>query len=48
MKKLMLLGACAALVSTSAWSQIKIGQTAGFSGAVAATVKEATDGKFRR
>lgn len=29
---------------TPAWAQIRIGQTAGFSGAVAASVKEATDG----
>src|SRR4051812_4155900 len=35
----MTLGATA-----PAWAQIKIGQTAGFSGAVAASVKEATDG----
>ncbi|HET7795195.1 MAG TPA: ABC transporter substrate-binding protein [Rhizobacter sp.] len=43
MKKLLL---CAAwlLCVTPAWAQIKIGQTAGFSGAVAASVKEATDG----
>jgi len=32
------------LCSGTAWAQIKIGQTAGFSGAVAATVKEATEG----
>ena len=30
--------------SATAWAQIKVGQTAGFSGAVAASVKEATDG----
>jgi ABC-type branched-subunit amino acid transport system substrate-binding protein len=34
----------ATLSVTPAWAQIKIGQTAGFSGAVAASVKEATDG----
>ncbi len=31
-------------ITSPAWAQIKIGQTAGFSGAVAASVKEATDG----
>ncbi|MGY4827737.1 ABC transporter substrate-binding protein [Sphaerotilaceae bacterium SBD11-9] len=43
MNKLLL---CAVwfLCATPAWAQIKIGQTAGFSGAVAASVKEATDG----
>ena len=45
MKRLLLLSvAWAALCSTPAWSQIKVGQTAGFTGAVAASVKEATDG----
>lgn len=33
-----------ALGTMPAWAQIKVGQTAGFSGAVAASVKEATDG----
>lgn len=33
-----------ALGAAPAWAQIKIGQTAGFTGAVAATVKEATEG----
>jgi branched-chain amino acid transport system substrate-binding protein len=33
-----------ALGAAPAWADIKIGQTAGFSGAVAASVKEATDG----
>jgi branched-chain amino acid transport system substrate-binding protein len=31
-------------ITTPAWAQLRIGQTAGFSGAVAASVKEATDG----
>jgi ABC-type branched-subunit amino acid transport system substrate-binding protein len=31
-------------LSSTAWAQIKIGQTAGFTGAVAGSVKEATDG----
>jgi branched-chain amino acid transport system substrate-binding protein len=45
MKKLLLMCAVwAGLSGTTAWAQIKIGQTAGFSGAVAASVKEATDG----
>ena len=45
MKKLLLLSAAwAVFCSTPAWSQIKIGQTAGSTGAVAAAVKEATDG----
>ncbi len=45
MKKLLLCCvAWAGLFSPSAWAEIKIGQTAGFSGAVAASVKEATDG----
>ena len=39
---LLLFGAVAA--TTSAWSQIRIGQTAGHTGAVAASVKEATEG----
>ena len=34
----------AAMCGNAAWAQIKVGQTAGFSGAVAASVKEATDG----
>ncbi len=34
----------ASLVSATAWAQIKVGQTAGFTGAVAASVKEATEG----
>ncbi len=45
MKKLLLLCVVwAGLSNTSAWAQIKIGQTAGFSGAVAGSVKEATEG----
>lgn len=36
--------ACCSLLAVSAWAQIKIGQTAGFSGPVAAGVKEVTDG----
>lgn len=32
------------ITSTPAWAQLRIGQTAGFSGAVAASVKEATEG----
>jgi ABC-type branched-subunit amino acid transport system substrate-binding protein len=44
MKKLLLCVVWATLSATPAWAQIKIGQTAGFSGAVAASVKEATDG----
>lgn len=36
------VGLC--LMSATAWAQIKVGQTAGFSGAVAGSVKEATDG----
>lgn len=45
MKKLLL--ACvmwAGLSGSPAWAQLKVGQTAGFSGAVAHSVKEATDG----
>jgi branched-chain amino acid transport system substrate-binding protein len=45
MKKLLLACAVSALLSAApAWAQIKIGQTAGFTGAVAASVKEATEG----
>ncbi|MBX3619686.1 MAG: ABC transporter substrate-binding protein [Rhizobacter sp.] len=49
MKKLLLrcmpvLMLWAGLCGSTAWAQIKVGQTAGFSGAVAASVKEATDG----
>ena len=45
MKKLLLLSAVlAVLCSQPAWSQIKVGQTAGFTGAVAASVKESTEG----
>jgi branched-chain amino acid transport system substrate-binding protein len=39
-----LVAATAALMAAQATAQIVIGQTAGFTGAVAATVKEATDG----
>jgi len=45
MKRLLracVVGLC--VYSATAWAQIKVGQTAGFSGAVAASVKEATDG----
>lgn len=38
------VGAFGAVIATSASAQIVVGQTAGFTGAVAATVKEATDG----
>jgi branched-chain amino acid transport system substrate-binding protein len=34
----------AGMSGSAAWAQIKVGQTAGFSGAVAASVKEATEG----
>ena len=45
MKKLLLLSAVlAGLFSSPAWSQIKVGQTSGFTGAVAASVKESTEG----
>lgn len=46
MKKFWLAcaGAFSVAITTSASAQIVIGQTAGFTGAVAATVKEATDG----
>ena len=45
MKKLLLLSAVlAGLSSSPAWSQIKVGQTSGFTGAVAASVKESTEG----
>lgn len=38
------IGAIGVIVATGASAQIVVGQTAGFTGAVAATVKEATDG----
>jgi ABC-type branched-subunit amino acid transport system substrate-binding protein len=45
MNKLLLLSAVlAGLFSSPAWSQIKVGQTSGFTGAVAASVKESTEG----
>ena len=45
MKRLLRLCVVALSVcSAAAWAQIKVGQTAGFSGAVAGSVKEATDG----
>ncbi len=42
--KAWLVVACAAFSLAPAWAQILIGQTAGFSGPVAAGVKETTDG----
>jgi ABC-type branched-subunit amino acid transport system substrate-binding protein len=39
-----LLGLCMASTSLASWSQIRIGQTVGVTGAVAATVKEASMG----
>jgi len=44
MKKLAALCVLWASLHGVAWAQIRVGQTAGFTGAVAATVKEATEG----
>jgi len=44
MRTRLLAALCSLVLSSGAWAQIKIGQTAGFSGPVAAGVKETTAG----
>lgn len=44
MRSVVVVAACSLGLMVPVWAQIKIGQTAGFSGPVAAGVKEVTDG----